>query len=164
MPVLHKNIREPDPFWLDEDKVNDCVATFLHQKRFLITSHLAGNEKGDDVSGERDGWKVCIESKGSLSNWHLGTGKVFDSTQIFNHLCKQVVQLMQLKEENNSANVIYVMANPDISRIRKRVHRIKTSLDMLGFVQFWVQEDEKVIVECPEHLKNLLRSLDLING
>jgi hypothetical protein len=134
----------------------------LKPKGFRITSHLNGKERGIDVAGEKGVWKVNVESKGSLGMHHHGTDKVFDSNQIFDHLCKQVVQLMQLRNDNKP-NTIYVMPNPDIQRIRGRVSRVINTLDEVSFVRFWVQENEEVLVDHPLQMEELLKSLGLIN-
>lgn len=161
MPIANSFMKEPDPFIMEEDSVNQCVAVFLEKREFTITSLLNGRERGIDVAGEKSGWKICVESKGSAGNHHIGTDTVFTSNQMFDHLCKQVIQLIQLKNKEDK-NTIYVMANPDIPRIRTRVAMINDTLNEIQFVKFWVQENEDILVDYPISMEDLLKSLWII--
>lgn len=67
---------------------------------------------------------------------------------------------MEYQTENED-NRLFVMANPDIPRIRKRVNSVISSINKLGFIQFWVQEDSTIKIENPEQLNETLISLGL---
>lgn len=67
------------------------------------------------------------------------TETVFDTGQIKTHAYMQVYKLMEYANLDNQ-NKIFVLANPDIPRIRARIEK-------LGFIQFWVQGDWTIKVE-----------------
>ncbi|KMY49577.1 hypothetical protein [Peribacillus loiseleuriae] len=160
MPKPLSKMRIPDPFVMNEDTVNISVWEFLKHKEFDSPSPLKGKQRGIDVQGEKFGWEIYVESKGSHGNDHDGD-TVFGQGQIKVHTYNQIGKLMEYKS-NSSEKSMYVMANPDIPRIRKRVQKVANSLDLLGFIRFWVQDDKSIIIEFPEHLEDRLRWLGLI--
>lgn len=121
---------------------------------------LIGRQRGVDVKGEKNGWEVFVESKGSLANHH-NPDTVFGQGQIKTHTYNQIGKLMEYKTLYPNQS-IYVMANPDIPRIRKRVNKVVSSINAIGIVQFWVQQDESILVEYADSLKDDLLNLGLI--
>lgn len=73
----------------------------------------------------------------------------------------QIGKLMELKN-NQYERTLLALANPDIPRIRCRVNGVSRSLDQLGFIQLWVQEDKSVVIKCPVQLQKVLIDLVLI--
>lgn len=160
MPKLLSKMIIPDPFLMNEDTVNIAVWEFLIEKKFSSPAPLKGNQHGIDVQGEKLGWKIYVESKGSHANNH-NNDTVFGQGQIKVHTYNQIGKLMEYKNDDTEKS-IYVMANPDIPRIRKRVQRVAKSLDILGFIRFWIQEDKSIIIDYPDYLENQLLQLGLI--
>lgn len=160
MPKSLSKMKIPDPFVMNEDTVNLLVWEFLKYKEFDSPNPLKGKERGIDVQGEKHGWTIYVESKGSHGNDH-DDDTVFGQGQIKVHTYNQIGKLMEYKNIGNSKG-IYVMANPDIPRIRERVNKVSNSLDSLGFIRFWVRNDKSILIEFPDYLENQLRSLWLI--
>ena len=160
MPKPLSKMKIPDPFVMNEDTVNITVWKFLDHKEFICPEPLKGKERGIDVQGEKFGWKIYVESKGSHANAHDGD-TVFGQGQIKVHTYNQIGKLMEYINNSNEKS-IYVMANPDIPRIRKRVQKVAKSLDTLGIIRFWVQNDKSIKIEFPEYLENQLLQLGLI--
>ncbi|MCG3087272.1 hypothetical protein [Sporosarcina cyprini] len=160
MPKKLSKMRVKDPFVMNEDTVNFAVWEFLKQRDFDCPNPLIGQQQGVDVQGEKLGWKIYIESKGSHGNKH-DTDTVFGQGQIKVHTYNQIGKLMEYKN-SSSKQSLYAMANPDIPRIRQRVNKVANSLDLLGFIRFWVHEDKSINTEYPDHLEAQLRLLGII--
>ncbi|MCO7177105.1 hypothetical protein NIE32_13435, partial [Sporolactobacillus kofuensis] len=144
------------------DSVNEAVAEFLIDRGFNCVNYLSGKEHGTDVTAEKLGWSIWVESKGSKKN-SSDDDLVFDSGQIKVHTGQQILKLMELANTQKQ-NVIFVMANPDLKRIRDRIGRVNQSLNKLGFVQFWVKEDKTIIVDYTNELKEILEYLDILRA
>jgi len=157
MPIKNIALKIKDPFVMNEDTVNVAVAEFLISKKFSSVEYLSGNKHGVDVIGKKNGTTIYIESKGSHANAH-DIDIVFDSNQIKTHTYMQISKLMEYANSFNE-NVLLVLANPDIPRIRSRVEKVRISLDKLGFIQFWVQEDMTVEVEGGHSQQELINTL-----
>ena len=151
-----------DAFVMNEDTVNIAVWNYLNSIGCTCDKPLKGRERGVDVKGEINGWKIYVESKGSHAN-HADNDTVFRQGQIKDHTYNQIGKLMEYQTENVE-NRLFVMANPDIFRIKKRVNCVIKSINQLGFIQFWIQEDMTVKVEYPEHMKDTLIRLGLIRN
>lgn len=160
MPKPLSKMKIPDPFVMNEDTVNISVWEFLKQKGFDCPNSLKGKQQGIDVQGTKLGWMIYVESKGSHANNH-NSDTVFGQGQIKVHTYNQIGKLMEYKNISNEKSM-YVMANPDVPRIRKRVQKVAESLDTLGFIRFWIQEDKSIIIEYPVYLENQLLQLGLI--
>jgi len=161
MPKLLSKMLIPDPFVMNEDTVNLAVWKLLNEKGFDCPSPLTGKQKGIDVEGKKSGWKIYVESKGSHGNEH-NNDTVFGQGQIKVHTYNQIGKLMEYKNSNEEKS-IYVLANPDIPRIRTRVQKVVNSLDILGFIRFWVQKDQSIKIEFPKHLEEELLILGLVD-
>lgn len=122
MPIRNSTLQTTNLFIMNEDTVNEAVWNFIKAAGFHCPNFLTGNKIGVDVEGEKDGWRIYVESKGSHANKHdLDT--VFDSGQIKTHTYMQIGKLMEYQTTGNE-NSLYVMANPDIPRIRNRVDKV----------------------------------------
>ncbi|AFU12943.1 hypothetical protein MC28_1521 [Bacillus thuringiensis MC28] len=160
MPKKNSKMKNKDPFVMNEDCVNKFVSDFLKSKGFNSVNFLVGREKGIDVKGSKDGKTIYVESKGSHANNH-DEDTVFQTKQIKVHTYNQIGKLMEYKNEGDD-KLLLAMANPDIPRIRERVNRVANSLDNLGFIRLWVQEDQTIEVEYPLELEGVLYSLGLL--
>lgn len=160
MPKLLSNMRIPDPFAMNEDTVNLSVWELLKDKGFDCPAPLSGKQKGIDVEGERLSWNIYVESKGSHGNEH-NRDTVFDEGQIKVRTYNQIGKLMEYQTLGNEKR-LYFLANPDIPRIRSRVSKVVNSLDVLGFIRFWVQEDKSIKIEFPKNVEEDLRFLGYI--
>jgi hypothetical protein len=159
VPKSLSKMKDPDPFVMDEDTVNISVWKFLKCKGFDGPNPLQGKERGVDVQGEKLGWKIFVESKGSHGNDH-DNDTVFGQGQIKVHTYNQIGKLMEYQKNYDQS--LFVMANPDIPRIRKRVNLVSDSLDILGFVRFWVKQDGSIKIEYSQQLEETLYLLGLI--
>lgn len=160
MPVLVERMKVPDPFIMNEDEVNEAVANYLIKRGFVNVRYLKGNETGIDVYGEKEGWSIYVESKGSHANNH-GKDTVFDSNQIKTHTYMQICKLMELRN-TLPPKTLLIMANPNIRRIKERVEKVNKPIEQLEFIQFWVEEDGRIVVKSPESCTELLLQLNLI--
>ena len=161
MPIKNSRLTICDPFLLNENTVNLAVADFLISKGFTSVEHLLGTAHGVDVIGKKNDTTIYVESKGSRPNIH-DDDIVFDTGQIKTHAYMQVCKLMEYYNSGNQ-NKILVLANPDIPRIRTRVEKVRKSIEVLEFTQFWVQEDLTVKVEYPKASRKILKKLNLID-
>jgi|SRR5690625_742324 len=161
MPISNSRLKNPDPFIMNEDTVNVAIANYLTSKGFDCEPPLTGRQQGVDVKATKDDIQIYVESKGSQKNGATGD-EVFTHGQIVNHLARQLHTLMKYATQYGKENNIYVLANPDIQRIRSEYLRVGSMVEKLQFVCMWVQQDQSVIVECPLVLKDLLINLDLM--
>ncbi|WP_040226842.1 hypothetical protein [Bhargavaea cecembensis] len=159
MPKINSKMRVPDPFVMNEDTVNIVVADFLIGRGFECETPLSGRQPGIDVKARKDSLEVFVESKGSQKNG-ASADEVFDGAQIVNHLARQIHTLMKYATKHGDGH-LYVLANPDIERIRNEYAKVKKTVEKLRFVCMWVQEDRTVQVEGPEEMEGLLVSCGL---
>lgn len=152
MPTKLSLMKNPDPFVMDKDTVKKAVADFLLSKGFNCDALLKEKQPGVDVKAVKGGINVFVESKGSQK---IGAepNEVFDNSQIVTHLAMQIHTLMRYAQQNKGDHNVFVLANPDISRIRKEYLRVGRMVEQLGFICMWVQEDQTVKVEGSEKNK-----------
>jgi len=161
MPVSNSSLRNPDSFIMNEDTVNISVCSFLKNKGVECDSPLVGKQRGVDVKGIISGYTILVESKGSQSNG-LVDDTVFKHGQIVNHLARQLHTLMRYAETTDPNETLLILANPDIPRIRSEVDRVRTSINRLGLICFWVQENGNILIESEGEQSEILRKLRLI--
>ncbi len=161
MPVSNSKLRKPDTFIMNEDTVNIAIAEFLKAKGFDCDIPLTGRQHGVDVKARKGNIQVFVESKGSQKNG-ISNDEVFSHGQIVNHLARQVHTLMKYATQYDGVDNIYVLANPDIQRIRDEYHRIEKMVEKMQFICMWVQQDSNVVVESPVRLNEMLRDLNLL--
>ncbi len=143
---------------MDEDTVNVAVAEYLVSRGFQCEAPLVGRQHGVDVKARKGSLGVFVESKGSRKNG-VEADIVFDYAQIVTHLAKQIHTLMKYATEHGSEQ-IYVLANPDIDRIRNEYEKVAQMVEKLGFVCMWVQEDRSIKVEGPKGMRGVLESYE----
>ncbi|KAB0443978.1 hypothetical protein [Lysinibacillus fusiformis] len=152
MPIENKKLNTPDLFVMNEDKVNECIASYLNSKGFKHVHYLTGRTRGVDVYGKKGNLEVFVESKGSHANDH-SCEIVFDDNQLWDHLCKQVCKLMVYRDDHRGKKIILVAANPDNPRIKKYMNKIEGSIEDLKIVKMWVKENCEVIVNVPKSIE-----------
>lgn len=161
MPVNNKNLRKPDAFLMNEDTVNQAVASFLISKGFDCETPLTGRQHGVDIKAEKNNVSIYVESKGSRKN-SAADDEVFDQGQLVNHMARQIYTLMKYESANSEWNNIYILANPDIERIRIEYNKVKKTVQKLKFICMWVQSDNTVIVENPESMNSILLDIGIL--
>ncbi len=154
-------MRNPDSFVMNEDTVNIAVADFLEFNGFICDPPLSGRQPGIDVKARKNGVSVFVESKGSQKNGAISDDEVFNHGQIVNHLARQIHTLMKYASQYGESSNLFVLANPDIQRIRNEFERVKPMVDKMQFVCFWVQKDKSVLVEGPKSNEDLLSTVEL---
>lgn len=156
MPIKNSTQKNPDSFVMNEDTVNMAVAEYLTSKGFICDKPLKGRQIGVDVKACKKGWTILVESKGSQKNG-AEEDEVFDHGQIVNHLARQIHTLIKYANEYDHDKTLFVLANPDIVRIRKEYLRVNKMIEMMGFACMWVQEDNSIVVEADDNVLGLLR-------
>jgi hypothetical protein len=155
MPIKNSTQKNPDLFVMNEDTVNIAVTKYLTSKGFICDKPLTGRQTGVDVKARKGDFTILVESKGSQKN-HAEEDEVFNHGQIVNHLARQIHTLMKYANEYDNEKTLFVLANPDIERIRKEYLRVNKMIEKMGFVCMWVQEEKSVVVEVPEKVKGML--------
>lgn len=69
---------------------------------------------------------------------------------------------MKYASEHGTDKKIYVLAKPDLLRIRSEYERVEKMIEKLGFVAMWVQKDHSIKVEASDDLKDYLYKLNLV--
>ncbi|WP_121615794.1 hypothetical protein [Virgibacillus halodenitrificans] len=161
MPKSNSSLSNQDPFIMNEDTVNIAVVDFLKSKGFNCEPPLTGRQHGVDVKASKGNIKVFVESKGSQKNSAIDD-EVFDHSQIVNHIARQIHTLIKYATQYGEKNNIFVLANPDIQRIKSEYHRIDKMVEKMQFVFMWIQQDHNVVVESPEGLEDQLYDLALL--
>ncbi|WP_071394981.1 hypothetical protein [Bacillus tuaregi] len=157
MSIPRSTMKGSDPIIMTQIQVNQAIAAFFEKKG--CTVKFAKNGTDVDLIAEYKSCKFLIESRGNQAVTQTGTNQVFDNCQIGLHLSEQLEQIMRFQQQFNFSNTIfYILANPDIPRIRERVGKISKGLDKLGIIQAWVQADGNVVFEGEKSilLNNLL--------
>lgn len=161
MPISNNKLRNPDSFIMNEDTVNIAVFNYLTSKGALCEKPLVGKQQGVDVKGKIFGYSIFVESKGSQPNG-LVDDTVFTHSQIVSHLARQIHTLMKYADTEDVDKTLFILANPDIQRIRDEVDRVRKSINKLQFICFWIQEDKSVLIECDDKQKVILEELGLL--
>jgi hypothetical protein len=156
MPIHNNKLKDPDPFIMKKEYVNQCIVAFLETNGFDVS--LMGPRDDIDIIAVRDQMTFYIESRGNQAAMHTGD-KLFDSSQLDIHLSEQVTTLMKNYSDINNEKRL-VIANPNIPRLKKRVARIEDALNKLGIIRIWVNEDKSVLVEGPD--TDLLENYQLL--
>ena len=161
MPISNSTLRNPDPFIMNEDTVNVAIADFLKSKGFDCEVPLTGRQQGIDVKASKGNIEIFVDSKGSQKN-EATNDEVFTHGRIVNHIARQIHTLMKYTTQYGGENNIYVLANPDIQRIKSEYHRVDKMVKKMQFVCMWVQQGQSVVVESPEGLSDLIIDLELL--
>jgi hypothetical protein len=129
LPVESSKLNPPDPFFMNEDKVNECIASYLLSKGFKDVHSLRGNARGVDVSGKKGDVEVFVESKGSRPN-DPEKMKLFDNNQLWDHLCNQICKLMVYRDGNiNKKTILKLWVSGTIKRQKGYFVRVESTTD-----------------------------------
>ncbi|PWK14399.1 hypothetical protein [Tumebacillus permanentifrigoris] len=158
MPIRLREMEVPDPFKMNKNQVSEYIAKFLETCRFdnVVTS----TSRGDwDVTAKVNDWRIYVDAKGSRAVKHK-EDVVFADTQLVKHLADQVSELMRYYQTMDESGLLF-MGNPDLPRIREIAEEIDRSLDHLGIIRLWVQQDGTVQVEAPSGMAEIMKQIGL---
>ena len=128
LPVQKYRLIKADPFVLSKSEVLQAVRNYLIQDGY--TTKSSADLNGADLIAENEYHTLVIEALGNYEEMQGNFTTYFSN---------QLVTLLR-NYENNPGKTL-VMANPDTPIIRHNVDYIKTALDELGVVRFWVKKD-----------------------
>lgn len=157
MPA-NSRLKKGDPIIMTPTEINDLISEKLKKIGFYVK----GGDKAQDVDirAIKGEYELIIESRANQANKNKGTDMVFESSQLDIHLSEQVTQIMRFQQSISADKTpVYIMANPDIPRLRERVKNITSGLDKLGICRFWVNELDELFIEGPDKLEVTLKNL-----
>lgn len=158
MPTKISLMKNPDKIIMNPDDVNEVIEAILMKCGFTIVRGTAHSEV--DIRARKSDIELIVESRGNQAYKNKGTDIVFDSTQLDIHLSEQVTQMMRFQQTvSSNYKTIFVMANPEISRINERVRKISKGLDKMGILRLWVGDFEQIHIEGPNHIREQLKVL-----
>jgi hypothetical protein len=158
LPEKQSKLKTPDPVLMNKNECQEIVTNYFKKFKFSNTVHT--NSK-PDVILEKMGWNVLIEARGNQAVTH-DKDTVFDTSQISTHLSDQVFNLMRCVQQA-TRQTFFVIANPDVPRIRNQVAKITKALKELKTIQIWIKEDHNITIEgelAPELMLLLNSSYD----
>lgn len=153
MPISNRELQTRDPFIMKQNHVNEYILQFLEKCNFNNVK-LIKSIGPTDITSQKYKYMVYVKSKANQAR-NAENDLVFKDDQLDNQLGDQVEQMMR-PYQKSVENIILVMGNPNIPRIRERVNKIKKALDKLEIVRFWVNEDGTIEFEGPKHLETIL--------
>jgi len=157
MPA-NSHLTKRDPVILTSTEVNDLIAKSLQKHGFFVKR--ASRDQEADIRAIKGEYELIIESRGNQAKKNQGTDMVFESSQLDIHLSEHVTQIMRFQQSISTEKTpIYIMANPYIPRIRERVEKITSGLDKLEICRFWVNDLAGMVLEGPEDVRQILKSL-----
>ncbi|WP_203362536.1 hypothetical protein [Bacillus sp. REN10] len=157
MPVSIADLKVPDECMLNQDEVIAAAAHYFEKTGWQVDSNLSSTEP--DVVAKKGHWTVVVKAKGSKSKKQKGD-IVFDNSQLRTHIADQIEKIMRF-QQNATAPTIFMMANPDVYRIKSMTNQVSLSLDKLDIVRMWVAPDSPPHFEIPKHLYAMAEQLGL---
>jgi hypothetical protein len=158
MPTTNSSLTSPDVLIMNPNEVNKTINNFLEQKGFLIAAGSSHFEV--DIRAVKKDVEFFIESRGNQAYKNSGTDLVFDGSQLDIQLSEQLSQVMRFQQSISPKHTpIFIMAFPDINRIKERVAKISKGLDKLEILRLWVNDFKDLKVEGPESLIKIWESL-----
>jgi hypothetical protein len=132
---------------LTENDVIDSVCVHLKAAGYEIIQRSYTDAKGIDVVARHPqaARRLLIEAKGETSSKPRTKryGKPFDSDQISVHIREAFGTAAKLKAEAHVGDTV-VIALPETALHRRHINRIKSAIDSLGIVVYFVQPDRSV--------------------
>ncbi|WNB90815.1 hypothetical protein [Bacillus sp. NEB1478] len=128
MSIQKYRMLKADPFVMSNWEVLKAVRNYLIQDGYAVKSN--SNENGEELIAENEYHTLVIHALGNHEEQHENFTTYFSN---------QLVTL--LRNYENIPGRTLVMANPDTPIIRQNMDSIKTALDELGVVRFWVKKD-----------------------
>lgn len=136
------------PAFLTEDQVIDAVSEYLASRSWRVITRATVLQRGDDLVLERNGERLIIEAKGAGSS-KIRTaryGKTFNKGQVFDHVAKAVLKALRVVTVGEARAGV---ALPGDAAHRGEIAKIRSALERLDIVVFWVDEKRTVTVESP---------------
>jgi hypothetical protein len=131
---------------LTENDIIDAVCAYLRAAGYKIVSIATTTERGIDIIATRpDGsGRLLIEAKGETSarQGSARFGLPFDSAQVGVHVAEAFRTAVSLHAKHLGDSI--GMALPDTLPHRKQVNKIKSVIDSLGIIVYFVQTDRSV--------------------
>lgn len=148
MPTTNSSLNSPDKLIMNPNDSNKVIINFLEQNGFIIK--IGSSHSEVDIRAIKKDVELLIESRGNQAYKNSGTDIVFDSSQLDIQLSEQVSQVMRFQQSSTTSyTLIYIMAFPDITRMRDRVAKISKGLDKLEILRLWVSDINEITIEGP---------------
>ncbi|WP_100402917.1 hypothetical protein [Bacillus sp. FJAT-42315] len=157
MPVSIADLKVPDECILNQEEVIVAAANYFEQMGWQVEHALSPTEP--DVVAKKDHWTVVVKAKGSKSKKQKAD-VVFDNSQLRTHVADQMEKLMRF-QQTATAPTIFIMANPNVYRIKSITNQVSLSLDKLDIVRMWINPNEKPDFDIPKHLYAIAEQVDL---
>ncbi|SFB19824.1 MULTISPECIES: hypothetical protein [unclassified Bacillus (in: firmicutes)] len=158
MPTKISLMKNPDKIIMNPDDVNEVIEAILTKCGFTVVRGTAHSEV--DIRARKSDIELIVESRGNQAYKNRGTDIVFDSAQLDIQLSEQVTQIMRFQQTiSTNHKTIFVMANPEISRLTERVRKISKGLDKLGILRLWVGDFDQIHIEGPDYIREQLKEL-----
>jgi hypothetical protein len=157
MPA-NSQLTKSDPIIMTPIEINDFITDKLQKLEFYVKRGSKDQEV--DLRAIKDDFELIIESRGNQAKKNKDTDLVFESSQLETHLSEHVTQIMRFQQSvSTDKTPIYIMANPDIPRLKERVAKIVSGLNKLEICRFWISEFDEITVDGPKELEKLLNNL-----
>lgn len=148
MAIHLKKLPVPDAFCMTQEEVQEKVALFFLHNGWKVEEADTGS--GYDVRAEKNGWTAFVKCKGSRSQ-RQADGMVYDNTQLRSHVADQMEKLVRLQGEAAEPS-LFIMANPDLDRVKRVVSKLEAGLDKLDVIRAWAGQDGTVSFDTPAQL------------
>jgi hypothetical protein len=127
---------QADPFVLSKLEVSHAVKDYLVQEGYEIRN--LDDFSGIDLVAANEYHTLMIEVLGNYED-NQEYSVEFTDKQLDTYFSTQVVTLLKNYEKNPGKTLVIAVA--DTPRIRNKAEAIKSALDELGIVRFWVKKD-----------------------
>jgi hypothetical protein len=133
---------------LTENDVIDAVCAHLAAAGYEIIQRSYTDAKGIDIVARHPqaARRLLIEAKGETSSDPRTKryGRPFDSAQVSVHIREAFGTAAKLKTETHGLGDAVAIALPETVLHHRYLNRIKSALDSLGIVVYFVQPDRSV--------------------
>ncbi|WP_100331081.1 hypothetical protein [Bacillus xiapuensis] len=155
MPVKLADLKVPDECILNQEDVIAAASSYLLEKGWSVERSALATEP--DIVAAKDAWSIVLKAKGSKSRKQK-KGIVFDNSQLRTHVSDQIEKIMRF-QQSAEAPTIFIMANPDVYRMKAIVNQLSHSLDKLDIIRMWVQPKREPQLDIPQHLYAIAKQL-----
>lgn len=156
MPIKNSQQNNPDRFALNQEEVTDIILNYLTKQGEI---KKLKSIPGIDIKAKINNKYIIVKSRGSQAMSH-DANTVFDGSQIRIHVAEQVEKIMRVQQELAGEN-LYIIANPDIPRIRTIVDQISIGLDKLSIIRLWVKPTGVSDIEIPHNVISLANEVGI---
>lgn len=121
---------------ITENRVVDCVVSYLESIGFLIESTCSTMEKGVDIVAKKDSKRLLIEAKGATTSKDTSRkGKPFSRNQVTNHISRAIFKALQMKECEEES--IIAIALPYTKTHLQIIETVEKTLNHLEILTIW---------------------------